>query len=88
MFFSGPDPDLVDRAARDLARCAPRTEGLQVLGPAPAPLAILRGLHRRRFLVRARREVKLQDQLRAWTAQVKLPASLRLKIDVDPYSFL
>ncbi|MCG8593878.1 MAG: primosomal protein N' [Kiloniellales bacterium] len=88
LILSGPDPELVERAARELARCAPRGEGLQVLGPAPAPLAILRGLHRRRFLVRARRAVKLQDQLRAWTAQVKLPSSLRLKIDVDPYSFL
>ena len=88
LILSGPDPDLVDRAARDLARAAPKAEGFQVLGPAPAPLAILRGLHRRRFLVRARRDVKLQDLLRAWTAQVKLPASLRLKIDVDPYSFL
>ncbi len=88
LILSGPDPEPVDRAARDLARCAPRQEGLQVLGPAPAPLAILRGLHRRRFLVRARREVKLQDLLRAWTAQVKLPGSLRLKIDIDPYSFL
>ena len=88
LILSGPDPDLVDRAARALARCAPRGEGLQVLGPAPAPLAILRGLHRRRFLVRARRDVRLQDRLRAWTEQLKLPASLRLKVDVDPYSFL
>ncbi len=88
LVLSGPDSELVDRAAQALSRCAPRGEGLQVLGPAPAPLAILRGLHRRRFLVRARREVKLQDQLRAWTARVKLPGSLRLKIDVDPYSFL
>ena len=88
LILSGPDPDLVDRAARALSRCAPRGEGLQVLGPAPAPLAILRGLHRRRFLVRARRDVRLQDRLRAWTEEVKLPGSLRLKVDVDPYSFL
>ena len=44
--------------------------------------------HSTRFLVRARRDVKLQDRLRAWSQELKLPASLRLKVDVDPYSFL
>jgi primosomal protein N' (replication factor Y) len=62
--------------------------GLRVLGPAPAPLAILRGRHRRRFLVKAERAVNLQAVLRDWLARVRLSGSTRLQVDIDPYSFL
>jgi primosomal protein N' (replication factor Y) len=51
-------------------------------------LAILRGRHRRRFLLKCRRDIRPQPLLRAWLAAVKLPASVRLQVDVDPYSFL
>jgi primosomal protein N' (replication factor Y) len=61
---------------------------VQVLGPAPAPLHLVRGLYRWRYLVKARRSVNVQAFLRAWLASVKVPGSLRLAIDVDPYSFL
>jgi primosomal protein N' (replication factor Y) len=59
-----------------------------VLGPAPAPLAILRGRHRRRFLLKCRRDIAPQPLLRRWLAPVMLPGSVRLQIDIDPYSFL
>jgi primosomal protein N' (replication factor Y) (superfamily II helicase) len=59
-----------------------------VWGPAPAPLAILRGRHRRRFLLKCRRDIAPQPLLRTWLAPVKLPGSVRLQIDIDPYSFL
>jgi primosomal protein N' (replication factor Y) len=88
LILSGPDPVALERAARALARAAPRYEGVQVLGPAPAPLAVLRGRHRRRFLLKARREVAVQQLVRDWVAQVKLTGKLRLQIDIDPYSFL
>ena len=35
---------------------APLAEGITVLGPAPAPIALVRGRHRWRFLVKAGRE--------------------------------
>jgi primosomal protein N' (replication factor Y) len=59
-----------------------------VLGPAPAPLAVLRSRHRRRLLVQAERAVNLQAVLREWLARVRLSAATRLQVDVDPYSFL
>ncbi len=59
-----------------------------MLGPAPAPLAILRGRHRRRLLLRTRREVAVQPLLRAWLAQVQPRGSSRIEVDVDPMSFL
>jgi primosomal protein N' (replication factor Y) (superfamily II helicase) len=59
-----------------------------VLGPAPAPLAVLRGRHRRRFLLKTRRGINIQAVLREWVGKVKVPASVRVQVDVDPYSFL
>jgi primosomal protein N' (replication factor Y) (superfamily II helicase) len=77
-----------DRVARDLARAAPVADGVTVLGPAPAPLAILRGRHRRRLLLKAQRDVPVQRLVRAWLDAVPVPAAVRVQVDVDPVSFL
>ncbi len=77
-----------DGLARDLALAAPHAEGVIVLGPAPAPLAILRGRHRRRLLLKARRDIAVQPLLRAWLAKVPVPRGGRVDVDVDPTSFL
>jgi primosomal protein N' (replication factor Y) (superfamily II helicase) len=88
LVLSAPDDDSVDFTARAFARAAPQMPGVETLGPAPAPLAVLRARHRRRFLVKARRSVNLQAVLRQWLARVKVPASVRVQVDVDPYGFL
>ena len=88
LILSAADAEAADFAARALARAAPQLPGLSVLGPAPAPLAVLRGRHRRRFLVKAERQVNLQAALREWLLRVRLGGSARLQIDIDPYSFL
>ena len=88
LILSAPQPGLVDEACRRLARAAPRAEGVDVFGPAPAPLAILRRQHRRRFLLRTRRDIAPQPVVRAWLAAVELPRQVRLRVDIDPYSFL
>ena len=88
VILSGGDPDEVDRLGQHLARTAPHQEGIQVLGPAPAPLALLRGRHRRRFLVKTRRDVAPQPVLRKWLSGVKTRGDLALEIDIDPYSFM
>jgi primosomal protein N' (replication factor Y) len=88
LILAGPDAAVLDRTCRELARRAPRGPAIDTLGPAPAPLAILRGRHRRRFLVRAPREAPLQDLIADWLHGFRLPGSVRLQIDIDPYSFL
>jgi primosomal protein N' (replication factor Y) len=88
LVLSGPDAETAETAARTLARVAPHGEGIQVLGPAPAPLAVLRGRHRRRFLMKCRRDIAPQGLIRDWLARVKLPGKVRLQVDIDPYSFL
>ena len=77
-----------DSVAAALGRTAPRETGVSVLGPARAPLAILRGRHRRRLLLRTVKEIAVQPLLRHWLAQVRIPRRVRVDIDVDPISFM
>ena len=88
IIISGEDREQASRFAQALARSQPEASDVQVLGPAPAPLAMVRGRHRFRLLVMCAREVDIQAYLRQWLAGVKTRGSLRLNIDVDPYSFL
>jgi primosomal protein N' (replication factor Y) len=88
LVVSGPNMARVEETARMLALKSPRVDGIDVLGPAPAPLATLRGRHRQRFLVKAGRDVRLQPYIRQWLAAVKVPSGVRIKVDIDPYSFL
>ena len=88
LIVSAEDAQSADEVARDLGRAAPHGDGILVLGPAPAPLAILRGRHRRRLLLKARRDVPVQPLLREWLAAVKTPRGVRVDVDVDPVSFL
>ncbi|CAN1571950.1 PriA Primosomal protein N' (replication factor Y) - superfamily II helicase [Paracoccaceae bacterium] len=62
--------------------------GAEVWGPAPAPIARVRGRHRVRLLVKAEKSAPLQAALAEWLAQFKLPRDLRLAVDIDPQSFL
>ncbi|WP_118857541.1 primosomal protein N' [Sphingomonas mesophila] len=77
-----------EAVARRIGRSAPRVEGMAVYGPAPAPLAMLRGRHRQRLLVHASRKLDVQDVIRDWLAGVEWSAKVRVAVDVDPYSFL
>jgi primosomal protein N' (replication factor Y) len=88
LIVSAEEERAADRIARDLGLAAPGGEGVEVLGPAPAPLAILRGRHRRRLLLRTRRDIAVQPLLRAWLARVEVPGHVRVQVDVDPVGFL
>ena len=92
LVVSGRDGGAVESAARALARHAPpRGPGgaeITVLGPAPAPLALLRGRHRWRLLLKGPRYGRLQGVVRDWLARTSLPSTVRVQVDVDPYSFL
>jgi primosomal protein N' (replication factor Y) len=88
LVLSSENVPALERTAAELAKAIPNPERLEVYGPADAPLALVRGRRRKRLLVRADRDVDLQGFLRAWLARVKVTASVRLTVDVDPYSFL
>jgi len=89
IILSSPDAQEVFNFATELARRdAPvRAVGAQVFGPAPAPIARVRGRYRVRLLVKAAKGVALQGAVAQWVGQLKPPANLRLAVDIDPQSF-
>ena len=88
VILSAPEDTKLHEAMRLLAASRPVFDNVDCFGPAMAPLAYLKGRHRARFLLRAEKTIDLQHILRGWLANVKLPAQVRLHIDIDPYSFL
>jgi primosomal protein N' (replication factor Y) (superfamily II helicase) len=88
IIVSAEQADVAAAAARRIGQAAPDVEGMQVYGPAPAPLAMLRGRHRHRLLVHARRKLDLQSVLKAWIGGVAQLSGVRVSVDIDPQSFL
>ncbi|MEQ8504991.1 MAG: primosomal protein N' [Rhodospirillales bacterium] len=88
LIVSGTDESAVDAGARALGRTAPQGADIQVLGPAPAPLAMIRGRHRRRLLLKAGRGTAVQPIIRTWIQRAQIPKKVRVQVDVDPYSFM
>ena len=89
LVVSGADRGQAEEHARLLARVAEAPPGCLVLGPAEAPLAIIRGRYRFRLLVKAERGLDLQAYLRDWLRRgPKLRGSVRVAVDADPQSFL
>ncbi|HMK42126.1 MAG TPA: primosomal protein N' [Methyloceanibacter sp.] len=89
LLVSASSREAAESYARDVARAAPAAAKIEVLGPAEAPLAVIRGRYRFRLLVKAAREADLQAYLRLWLSSVpKAKADIRLMVDIDPYSFL
>jgi primosomal protein N' (replication factor Y) (superfamily II helicase) len=89
IILSAPDVQAVFDLGNAMARQdGPlRRIGAEVYGPAPAPIARIRGRHRVRLLVKAAKGVALQPALAEWVAQFRLPPNLRLAVDIDPQSF-
>ncbi|MBS0563205.1 MAG: primosomal protein N' [Proteobacteria bacterium] len=89
IILSSPDVQAVFDFGAELARRAQplRRIGAEVFGPAPAPVARVRGRHRVRLLVKGPKGAALQGALAEWLAQLRPPASLRLAVDIDPQSF-
>jgi primosomal protein N' (replication factor Y) len=88
IIVSAEDKAEAEGVARRIGDAAPRVEDMAVFGPAPAPLAMLRGRHRQRLLVHAARKLDVQDVIRDWLATVEWGGKVRVAVDVDPYSFL
>jgi primosomal protein N' (replication factor Y) len=89
LIIAAGDRPTAEGFARKLAANAPRDERVVVLGPAEAPLAVIKGRYRFRLLVKSARNVDLSAYLRDWMdASPKTKGSLTLEVDVDPQSFL
>ena len=89
IILSSPDVAQAFDVGAELARRDDplRRVGAQVYGPAPAPVARVRGRHRVRLLVKAAKGVPIQVAVAEWIGQIRLPSQLRLVVDIDPQSF-
>jgi len=88
LLVSGPEKPAAESFARRIAALAPRDESVRVLGPAEAPIAMVRGRHRLRLLVKSPRGFDLSAYLREWLADAPaIKGGIRLEVDVDPQSF-
>lgn len=88
IIISSEDEGSAKSLAEHLGQTAPQVAGFDVYGPAPAPLAMLRGRHRYRLLVQAKRTVPLQKIITDWLDRVTISKAVRLAVDIDPYSFV
>ena len=89
IIVSATDRRSAESHGRAMRAAAPDGFGIEVLGPAEAPLSLLRGRYRFRLLCQGDRRARLQDFLRAWLAAAPRPrGSVQLQVDVDPQSFL
>jgi len=89
LIVSAEEREAAEAHARAMALVTEPPPGVMVLGPAEAPLALIRGRYRYRLLVKTEREVDLQGYLRSWLARCpKVKSNTRVAIDVDPQSFL
>ena len=88
IIISSEDDAEAREAANRIGAFRPEVAECLILGPAPAPMALLRGRYRYRFLINARRSVQLQDVIRRWLGALDHPPGVRVAVDIDPYSFV
>ena len=88
LIVSSTNQQAAEAAAYYLGKCAPNTELIETLGPAPAPMNLLRGRYRYRLLLKTARNVNIQNVLKKWLAMVKIKSNVRVDVDINPYSFM
>jgi len=88
IIVSSEDEAEAREAARAIGGTRPELPDVAILGPAPAPLSLLRGRYRHRLLINARRSAEVQKVIRDWLGALRFPAGVRVSVDIDPYSFV
>lgn len=79
---------LAEKIAAALGKTAPNNDYITTLGPAPAPVFMLRNRYRFRLLLKTMRNINIQEVLKIWLAKINIPAQVRVEVDIDPYSFM
>ena len=88
IIISSTDINAAEKVASSLIKCAPDMNGVSVLGPAQAPIFMLRGKYRYRLLLKTLKIINIQVVLKKWLSLVNIPNNVRVEIDIDPYSFM
>jgi primosomal protein N' (replication factor Y) len=89
VIVSSSKQDQGDAFARHLMQLAPRIDGIQLYGPAPAPIAKIRKWYRWRFLIHGPQGNLIQRYLKTWLGQGgrRFPPHIKIQMDVDPIHF-
>lgn len=88
IIVSSEDQAEAREAANRIGATRPLLPDVAILGPAPAPMALLRGRYRYRLLLNARRSAEIQKVIREWLGALTFPQGVRIAVDIDPYSFV
>lgn len=88
LIISSANQEAAETTAYKFGKCAPQTDLIETLGPAPAPMAILRGKYRYRLLLKTAKNINIQEILKKWLAMVKIKSNVRVDVDINPYSFM
>jgi primosomal protein N' (replication factor Y) len=88
IIVSSEDEAEAREAANRIGATRPQLDDVMILGPAPAPLSLLRGRYRYRLLLNARRSAEVQKVIRDWLGGLSFPQGIRVAVDIDPYSFV
>ena len=88
LIVSGKQQQTAAAVAAAFGKTAPQTDLISVLGPAPAPLFLLRDKYRYRLLLKTARNINIQQVLQEWLKMIKIPASVNVEVDIEPYSFM
>jgi primosomal protein N' (replication factor Y) len=90
IIISGKNKSEVENFCKYILKNTPKNSDkkFRILGPIEAPIAILNGNHRKRFLIQSELEVSMQKLINLWMSKIKIPANIKLKIDIDPYNFM
>ena len=87
VIISGTNKELTEETAKNLVASFPKN-GVSILGPAPAPLFLLRGRTRWRILLKSSKKIALSKVIKNWISPQKSPKNIKIQIDIDPLTFL
>lgn len=88
IIVSGTNQNVTEKTAILLGQTAPNNDYISTLGPAPAPIYMLRNKYRYRLLLKTSKNIKIQEVIKEWLRKVQAPSNVRIEVDVDPYSFM
>ena len=88
IIITSTNEDLASKAAYHLLKTAPHIDGVSILGPAPAPIYMLRGKFRYRLLLKTLKTINIQNVIKTWLYRLNLPSNVKVEVDIDPYSFM
>ncbi len=88
IIVSGTNQNVTEKTAILLGQTAPNNDYISTLGPAPAPIYMLRNKYRYRLLLKTSKNIKIQEVIKQWLRRVQAPSNVRIEVDVDPYSFM